>query len=644
MDLRPYQINDYKAIEEAFKQTDKVLYQLSTGGGKTVVISQIVCDVLEQEKKFLILVHKEKLLRQMVSTLKSCGLFVGYIIRDEHVNLNAMVIVASVSTVMKQGRIDLIKDRIFDYIVIDEAHHSVTDSFAKVIEAANHGSPCKLLGVTATPYRTDNKNLKDVFEQLIVSSSPMRQLIKDGYLSPYQIFATPVKELQQKVGKSGSDYKMSDLSKYMREPEMIQFLVQSYENFALSRKMICFCVDVSHAKEVMKAYNQAGHLKTSYIDANTKPRERESIFDSFQNGDLEIIFCIETLTEGVDLPECTAVQLARPTLSLILYLQMVGRGLRPKPDGGNCVIIDNSGLTHAFGVPDSNRNWQLDSDLDPNTKSDKILVARRKDGKLTDDIENEEYSELLEMDWDEFMSQSMMSEDEAKEYNQNLKESKLKTLEEIGQFIIKESKLSNLVFKQSYSDQDFFINVLGEYYMSISFEFNRFDSQQCFKVNFNSNNGTDKSISKTFQHAEFNFVIMKVVKDNFTKINKAFEFVKEQTKKEIDLRALRTLIGEKKHVLIKNLLNTEIQKGISEFKFEVEDRVYASGLKSKFDGKIIRIKFLKPSISKTCFVEITSLRGWQDSIVEVYENKYIETENILKVFEKYFEKINNLVS
>jgi superfamily II DNA or RNA helicase len=639
MELRPYQIEDYESIKNSFENVDKVLYQLSTGGGKTVVISQIVCEILDQEKKFLILVHKEKLLRQMVKTLKSRGLFVGHIIRREHVNIDAMVVVASVSTVMNEGRIDLIKGRMFDYIIIDEAHHSVTNSFTKVIDAANHGSSCKILGVTATPYRSDSKNLKDVFEQLIVSSAPMRKLIKDGFLSPYKIYATPVSELQEKVGKSGSDYKISDLSKYMREPEMIQYIVQSYEKFASGRKTICFCVDVKHAQDVMGAFKSKGYSNVAYIDSSTKSKDREAIFENFQTGDLEIIFCIETLTEGVDLPECTAVQLARPTLSLILYLQMVGRGLRPKPHGGDCVIVDNAGLTYEFGVPDSDKNWQLDSDLNPVVKSDKILVARRKDGNLTDNIENEEYSELLEMDWEEFMSQSMMTEKEAQEHNEKIKQAKLTTLREIGEFVIKESKLHNLKYEGNWSG-GITIRSNDSYYHE--FEINQSEGEKEIQIKFNGNHYENKKgVSFVMNHINFNFTLCKVVKDNQTRIQKAFDYIIEQKKKEIDIDKLRKAIGEKKKVLVQNLLQTELEKGITEFSFEAEWNVWASRLKSSFEGKVIRIKFLNKNLNKKCKLDITTEeKNFWSTFPKInnLEEKSVYLEEIINVFEVYFDK------
>lgn len=640
MNFRPYQSTDYSNLLRAFEQHDKVLYQLSTGGGKTVVVSQFVNDMMEQEKKFLILVHKERLLRQMVKTLKSMGLWVGHIIRGEHVNLDAMCIVASVSTVMRDGRIDLIKDRHFDYIVIDEAHHAVANSFNKVVEAANHGSPCKVLGVTATPYRADNRNLKDIFDTLVISSAPMRQLITDGYLSNYKVASTPVKQIKEMVGRSGSDYRISDLSKYMRQHAMIDYLVQSYETHAADRQSICFCVDVEHAKQVMEAFQLAGHDKVAYIDAGTKPKDREKILEDFQAGLIKIIFCIETLTEGVDLPECNAVQLARPTLSLILYLQMVGRGLRPKEDGGDCIILDNAGLTSEFGVPDAYRNWQLDSDLNPIVPGDKILVGRKKDGSITDDIDDEEMSDLFEMDYDDFINQSLMSEEEAEEKNRNIKATKLKSLEELAEFFIIMSNVPMHKVKDDWNEENsiyFRMNNIDFFSFRISLVEN--STEKFFKLEFGYQNEIKDQINRMIYYGQ----LCQFVKKNYLKINNLFYSLKKESDKKIDISKLRESIKERKLKYVEQLLTTELEKGKIEFEFknEYKDLEFASNLLTKLDGKVRKIIFLNSKLNKSCKVEIHADKnyGWSETNIKPLppEQKFIPTEKIINLFENYFD-------
>lgn len=619
MKLRPYQSTDHASIVEAFGIYDKVLYQLPTGAGKTVLVSHFVEQEMEKEKKFLILVHKERLLRQMVKTLKSLKMYVGSIIRDEHINLNANCIVASVSTVMRDGRIDLIKDRMFDYIVIDEAHHSATPSFTKVVQAANHGSPCKILGVTATPYRSDERNLADYFDHLILSSSQMNQLIQEGWLSKYRIFTTPVKEIKARVNKSGSDYKISDLSKYMRDQKMVDYLVESYKKNAEGRKMISFCVDTKHARQVQQTYVDSGY-NASYIDANTPQKEREEIISQFQSGEVQIIVCIETLSEGVDIPECDCIQLARPTLSIILYLQFVGRGLRPKPDGSDCIILDNAGLSREFGLPDGERNWQLDSGKNPVIPGDKILVVKRKDGSYDDDLENNEFDEIVEMTYEEFISQSIGTIEQAQQHNKNLRKRRVDTFIDLTKEIIKLAKFSPSDFEitESYSFSE--IRVCRENtkdkIFSIEFKHDK------ILLNVESYYARDKRIA--LKNQAISGKIANVILSNYdsylSKVNRLMSI------EEIDISSLRDKIKEKKFSYYENLLKSEIEKGKVEFDFSDCERSWGvHNLKSTVSGRIKKIKFVEGKFKKWNLIQVVT--NWDELLL-----KDVQSERIIELF------------
>lgn len=630
MKLRPYQVTDVTNIEESWSRADRVLFQLSTGGGKTVIISQLIDDILDQEKKVLVLVHKERLLRQMVATLKSRGLWVGSIIRNEHINLDAMVVVASVSTVMRKNRIDLVKDRHFDYIVIDEAHHAVAESFTKVVDAANHGSPCKILGVTATPYRPD-RNLKDHFDELVLSSKSMNDLIKDGFLSPYRIFYTPVTDIEA-VAKSGQDYKLSELSKFMRNPKIVNYLVDSYEKLAKGRKQITFCVDVKHAKQVMEAYIVRGFDRIAYIDASVSPKEREAIFEGFQGDGIDIIVCIETLTEGVDLPECNCVQLARPTLSLILYLQMVGRGLRPKEDGGDCVILDNAGLTEAFGVPDAPKNWSLDKDVNPLIKSNKVLV-RKRNGKITDDLEDGEFDELLEIDPDEFLLEKFGSIEEAEMFNKETEKKYIQSFEDMIYDILKKVGLSGAFIKK---DWDAAYNVhIKEVKFVVSIE--NFKDNNILKASVvNSWGGTkdQNSVLDSLWAAKYVGQVNSFILENFETIKYNTNKLLSIKESKIDIHSLKNKIEEAKANLAEIKLAEELNKGVLEFVFPESKRPHGKDLKGKIEGWIEKITFEKPKLNKhnKVIVNTTYKAIWTNN--GVYEG-FVPVENLIKVFKDF---------
>lgn len=433
--LRDYQTRDAKIIEERWSSDNAILYQLPTGGGKSVVATKIIWD--HRNEKTLILAHRKELLVQMRKHLQNQGLKVGLIIRDKHEDLDANIIIASIRTVSRDSRIDLITEQNFDNIIVDEAHRILTDSYDKVINTLKeHNSELKLLGLTATPTRRDKKSFADLFKTLLTSEST-QSLIDKGYLANYRTFFTPVQDLDKEVQKYFNDYKLSDLSQYMRKPEMVQYAVDSYEKLGEGRQTITFCVDRLHARDIEIAYKDSGFDKVAYLDGSTPEKKREQILKDYENNKVSHIICIETLTEGVDLPETGCIQLLRPTLSLTLYLQMIGRGLRPKSDGSDLIILDNAGCSTQFGVASSPKKWSLNPDEDPNEgrKRNKV-VGRRKDGSLTDDETEMEFLELVEMTPEEFAVQVSNGIEIAEEKNKELDTQAIDTLEKIANFFI----------------------------------------------------------------------------------------------------------------------------------------------------------------------------------------------------------------
>lgn len=565
-ELRNYQNVDLSQLKEDLAKYDKVLYQLPTGGGKTVVLSQIVCDLLEEGKKFLILVHKERLLGQIVQTLKANYIYTGSIIRNKHINLDAMVIVASVKTVMRKNRIHLIENRDFDYVIIDEAHHSPSSSYQKVLEVAGH---TKLLGVTATPYRSDNKNLVDYYDFLRLSSKTVKDLISENFLCDYKLVSTPIHEIKNVVGLSGKDYKQSDLSKYMRDKRFLNYILESYKKHALDRLTIIFCVDVAHAKSLMQTFEQDGLIENGYIDASTNHNEREQIIENFQKGTIKRIFCIETLTEGVDIPECTCVQLARPTLSIILYLQMVGRGLRPKPDGGNCIIIDNAGTTQEFGMPDSDRNWQLDSGKNPIVPGDKILVGEDEDGNLTDDF-SKNLNNIQEMDYEDFIAKTLMTEEEARKINKNIDDGNKTKFQKIVTTILEEAKVKNdlKVALSKYSEQEATLSLKDN---SEKIIIRKEDNNLAIKTDYSWS--SSYNINTTLNQAKINTYVGKISQVYLDQYPIFLEQLQEISKKEsrkIDIISLTKAINKREQELLENKVTTAFERG-ENFEIKVDD-------------------------------------------------------------------------
>jgi DNA repair protein RadD len=466
--LRPYQEEDYKNITNEFKTNNSVLYQAPTGSGKSVIIEKFILD--NKTSNIIILVHKRELLFQMKERLNSNGLKVGMIIGGIEENLDSNIILASIRTVSLDKRIQSIINTKHDFIIVDESHHIRTSSFEKVIDLSKSNSPnVKLLGVTATPYRKDKKPLNKYFEVLICSKD-INTLQHEGYLSKYKVFHTPANNIDQEVETSGNDYKIQSLSNYMRKPEMIQFMVDSYIKFGEDRQMIIFCVDKKHAKDVKQKYIENGFSKIAYIDSDTKLDERKQILIDFQDQKIQIIICIETLTEGVDLPETKCIQLGRPTQSLTLYLQMVGRGSRLKEDGSECIILDNAGCSLIHKLPNSPRHWSLNPNIDPSNPSDKNkIVGKRKNGTYTDDEEEMEFLELIEMTPEEYALNISGGIEKSEEINNKYDEQCHKILEEISNIIITKCKLKDYIYlKPTYYDLNTVNINKGEYQITIS--------------------------------------------------------------------------------------------------------------------------------------------------------------------------------
>jgi len=453
MELRPYQLRDYKNIVNSFKTNNKVLYQCPTGGGKSIVIAQFIED--NKNKKILFLSHKREIITQMYNRLKSLNIPSGFIMAQTEIDLDSNILIGSISTLTRDKRIESILSKSYDIIVIDEAHRTPTKSYVKVLEHLyNLNKNTLLFGVTATPHRTDKKILSNFYNDLILSDD-ISTLIKDGYLSDYKTHSTKIKDIADEVISNSDDYQITSLSKFMRKPEYITYLVDSYKKLGENKQMIVFCVDKSHAKDVAKAYKDAGYSKLAYLDSDTSQTERDDIIVKYGNGEIQIIVCIETLTEGVDLPETGVIQLARPTKSLTLYLQMLGRGLRPKENKEPLIILDNSGNTQEHGVVSAEREWSLNNNINPSHKRTKNkIVGKRADGTYTDDLDEMDYLELEELTPDEYIEKMGMDVNKAKEYNDDLKKKVHLLVDKLVDLFKKNKNINRVQYEKYYDDPE----------------------------------------------------------------------------------------------------------------------------------------------------------------------------------------------
>lgn len=362
--LRDYQIQSKINIYKAWNTTPSVLFQMPTGTGKTRLFSSIIRDTqayaheTQTRQPVLVLAHRTELIEQISETLgQKYHIAHGIIKTGYDEDLRFHVQVASVQSISR--RLERWKSKDFRYIIIDEAHHVLAKTYKKILAAFPHA---KILGVTATPYRLSGESFRDVFGTLIVSQS-VTKFIEQGYLSEYQYFSIrPDSRMQEMIdniddiGLDG-DYKEAALLEACDKDYIRANLVNSYKQFAFGKKGIIYTICKEHNEHVRQAFEEEG-LRVVTIDSETPDKERKRLVKEFRSSRIDIICNVNIFSEGFDCPDIEFIQLARPTRSLSMYLQQVGRGLRPCEGKQGAIIMDNVGLYNRFGLPSANRQWK----------------------------------------------------------------------------------------------------------------------------------------------------------------------------------------------------------------------------------------------------------------------------------------------
>lgn len=250
-------------------------------------------------------------------------------------------------------------------IIIDEAHHALASTYKKLWKFYPSS---KFLGVTATPIRTNGDGFQDLFDKLITSDS-IKWFIKNKHLSDIRYFASHTPDVSNIKIKAG-DYDETELSEVMQDKAVMADLVQSYIHVALDKKIIVFAVNRAHCAKIVEKFNNSG-FPAKYIDTFTTTEERNKIVSDFRSNKFKILCNVNIFTEGFDCPDVDAVQLARPTKSLTLFMQQVGRCMRPHENKQYSIILDNAGLWKEHGLPKMERNWSLmgiDNNICPSQK------------------------------------------------------------------------------------------------------------------------------------------------------------------------------------------------------------------------------------------------------------------------------------
>lgn len=351
MQLRTYQqtaIDDLRGAYAAHKRAP--LFVLPTGGGKTFVFTHLTQMAVAKNKRVFILVHRAELLDQASRSLTELGVDHGLISPKYIRQYQKPVQVASVQTLVRR----LKSVPAPDLIIIDEAHHAVAGTWAKICD---HYPSAKLLGVTATPCRSDGAGLHHAFDAMI-SGPSIGDLIDQGYLSQPRVFAPATVDMSG-VRKRGGDYAADQVAERMDRPTITGDSIKHYKRFAADRPAIAFCASVAHAEHVAAQFRESG-ISAKTVSGNTPDNERREAIEGLRDGRLSVLTSCDIISEGTDIPRVECAILLRPTQSLSLYLQQVGRVLRTYPGKTDAVILDHVGNVMRHGMPQEDREWSLD--------------------------------------------------------------------------------------------------------------------------------------------------------------------------------------------------------------------------------------------------------------------------------------------
>lgn len=349
--LFDYQIALVANIRAALSSSRRVLAVSPTGSGKTIMFSHIASRASAAGKRVGIFAHRVELIEQISASLKSFDVHHGIIAAGASTNPNASVYVCSAQTYARRKNMP-----VFDFVIIDEAHHATSGStWNKCLE---HSPGAIVLGVTATPQRLDGRGLRETFESMVIGPN-VRELIDAGRLSGYRLFAPSGIDLSG-VHILGGDFNRGELAEAADRPTVTGDAVIHYRKHLAGAPSAVFCVGVAHAHHVAEQFRSEGYT-AAHLDGGMKSADRARIVDDFKRGRLNIITSADILSEGFDCPGMHGAILLRPTQSLALHLQQVGRALRTCAGKGKATILDHAGNTERHGLPCEERVWSLDA-------------------------------------------------------------------------------------------------------------------------------------------------------------------------------------------------------------------------------------------------------------------------------------------
>ena len=349
--LRPYQTQVIAEARAAYAQRHRaVMLCMPTGSGKTFTASTVVHGAAEKRNTTWWLTHRRELAAQASQTFHGLGIPHGTIQAGYVSNPHALVQVASIQTIAR--RLDSLPPP--DLIVFDETHHIGAATWDAIF---HRFSAAKILGLTATPWRLDGAGLGRWYSHMVLGPSTA-ELIDEGALSPYRLFAPATPDLTG-VATAQGDYQRGALAKAMDKPQIVGDAIGHYRRLCAGKRAVAFAAGVENSKHIAAQFRADG-IPAEHVDGSMSIDERDAAVERFRRGDTLVLSNADLFGEGFDVPAIEAAILLRPTKSLSLHLQQVGRALRPCEGKSEAIILDHAGNSLTHGLPDDEREWSLD--------------------------------------------------------------------------------------------------------------------------------------------------------------------------------------------------------------------------------------------------------------------------------------------